>query len=134
MRESAEMRSNASRSEMSRTWSETRRSRGGFHVGSAARSALDVEQDCARALGAADTPATARMAIASCFRDRRLITGRPNLGASSRCRCPMKNRDVSLPLDASTERESDDIENSVNRLTRKRCRQVQIRQGRIRNS
>ena len=74
------------------------------------------------------------MAIVSCLRDRRVITGRSKLGASSRRRCPVKNRDVSLPLDASTERESNDIENSVNRLTRKRCCQVQIREGRICNS
>jgi hypothetical protein len=40
----------------------------------------------------------------------------------------VKYRHVSQPLDARTERKSDDIENSINRLTRKGCGQVKIRQ------
>jgi hypothetical protein len=128
MRASAEMRSSASRSEMSRTCRETRRSSGVFHAGSAARSSLDNEHDWARAGTATnDNPVTSRTIVRR-PPDRLQVTTRSGLGASPRRSCPVKNRDVSLSLDARTERKSDDIENSVNRLTRKRCGQVKIRQ------
>ena len=45
MRVSAEIRSSASRSEMSRTWSETRRSSGAFQAGTDASSSLDEEDE-----------------------------------------------------------------------------------------
>ena len=128
MRASAEMRSSASRIEMSRTWSETRRSRGGSQAGSDARSALDDEHDWARAGGATSVSAVTSNTIMRRARDRLPATKRSVLGATHRRCCPVKYRDVSLPLDAGTERKSDDIENSVNRLTRKRCGQVKIRQ------
>ena len=128
MRAFAETRSSASRSEMSRAWRDTRRSSGAFHAGSVARSALDSEHDWARAGDATNENAVTSRAIVRPPRDRPPVTRRPALGASPRRSCPVKNRDVSLPLDAGTERKSDDIENSVNRLTRKRCGQVKIRQ------
>ena len=128
MRASTDRRSSASRSEMSRTWSETRRSSGAFQVGSDARDALDEEHDWARAGGATSASAVTSNTIARGARDRLPVTRRSVLGTSSRRGCPVKYRHVSLPLDAGTERKSDDIENSVNRLTRKRCGQVKIRQ------
>ena len=128
MRASAERRSSASRSEMSRTWRETRRSSGESHAGSEARSALDNEHDWARAGDATNDNAVTSSTIVHRLLDRIPVTSRLALGASPRRSCPMKNRDVSLPLDAGTERKSDDIENSVNRLTRKGCGQVKIRQ------
>src|SRR6266849_11004879 len=128
MRASAETRSSASRSEMSRTWRETRRSSGALHAGSELTSALDNEHDWARAGDATnDNPVTSRTIVRR-PRDRPPVTKRSALGVSPRRSRPMKNRDVSLSLDAGTERKSDDIENSVNRLTRKRCGQVKIRQ------
>ena len=128
MRASAETRSSASRSEMSRTWSETRRSSGAFPAGSEARSSLDSEHDWARAGDAAIDNAVTSRTIVRRPRDRVPVTRRSALRASSRRSSPVKNRDVSLALDAGTERKGDDIENSVNRLTRKRCGQVKIRQ------
>lgn len=128
MRASAERRSSASRSEISRTWSVTRRSSGAFQIGSDARSALDEEHDWARAGDATSVSAVTSNTIVRRARDRLPATKRSALGPSSRRGCPVKYRDVSLPLDAGTERKGDDIENSVNRLTRKRCGQVKIRQ------
>src|ERR1700686_3659143 len=128
MRASADTRSSASRNEMSRTWSEARRSSGAFHDGSDARSALEKEHDCARADDVASDNAVTSMAIVRRPRDRLPVTRRSALRVGSRRTCPVKNRDVSLPPDAGTERKSDDIENSVNRLTRKRCGQGKIRQ------
>src|SRR2546426_6507310 len=125
----AATRSNASRSEMSRTWSETRRSSGEFHVSSAVRDSVVEAHDCASTVtGANETNAAARTAIAQLARDRQSVTMRWVLSPSPRRRCPVKNRDVSLSFDAGTERKSDDIENSVNWLTGKRCGQVKIRQ------
>ena len=124
----AERRSRASRSEMSRTWSETRRSSGAFQMGCVARSALDDEHDWARAGAAANASAATTSAIVGRPHNRLPVMRRLGLGVNPRRRCPVKNRDVSLPLDAGTERKSDDIENSVNWLTRKRCGQVKIRQ------
>ena len=53
IRATVEMRSNASRREMSRACSDTRRSRGELHVGRDAREVLDEEHDCAAIAGAA---------------------------------------------------------------------------------
>ena len=128
MRVSAEIRSSASRSEMSRTWSETRRSSGAFQAGNEARSVLADEHDWALAGDAARVSAAPNNTIARRARGRLPVTRRSVLGASPRRRCPVKYRDVSLPLDLGTERKGDDIENSINRLTRKRCGQVKIRQ------
>ena len=113
---------------MSRTCRETRRSSGAFHAGSEAKSALDNEHDWARAGDATNDDAVTSRTIVRRPRDRPPVMRRSALRASPRGSCPVKNRDVSLPLDAGTERKSDDIENSVNRLTRKRCGQVKIRQ------
>jgi len=111
IRAAVEMRSNASRSEMSRACSDTRRSRGELHVGRDDREVLDEEHDCAGIAGAV---------ISSAATNTMLRAG---------CRsCPIENRDVPLSLDSSTERESNDIEHSVNWLTGKRCGQVKIRQ------
>ena len=128
MRASAETRSSASRNEMSRTWRETRRSSGAFHAGREASSPLDSAHDWARPGDATNDNAVTSRTIVHRLRDRLPVTRRLALGASPRRSCPMKNRDVPLPLDAGTKRKSDDIENSVNRLTRKRCGQVKIRQ------
>lgn len=128
MRASAETRSSASRNEMSRTWRETRRSSGAFHAGSVARSAFESEHDWARTGDATNDNAVISRTTVLRARDRPPVTRRSALGARPRRSCLVKNRDVSLPLDAGTERKSDDIENSVNRLTRKRCGQVKIRQ------
>ena len=128
MRASAERRSSASRSEMSRTWRETRRSSGAFHAGSEARSALDNEHDWARAGDATNNSPVTSRTIVRRPPDRLPVTNRSALGVGPRRSRPMKNRDVSLPLDAGTERKSDDIKNSINRLTRKGCCQVKIRQ------
>ena len=86
-------------------------------------SELEEAGHCCAATGCADSAANAAAieAIATRERARRLIASGATLGASPRCRCPVENRDVSLSLDASTERKGDDIENAVNRLTRKRC-------------
>ena len=127
MRASTETRSRASRSEMSRTWSETRRSSGTDHEGCDAWNTLG-EHDWARAGDAPSASAAASDRTARGARDDRPVTMRSILGASPNRWRPVKNRDVSLPLNAGTERESDDIENSVNRLTGKRCGQVKIRQ------
>ena len=105
-----------------------RRSSGAFHAGSDASSALEGEHDWAREGDAASASAVTSNTTVRGAHDRLPVTGRSELGASSRRCCPVKYRDVSLALDACTERQSDDIENSVNRLTRKRRGQVKTRQ------
>src|SRR5258705_12884477 len=102
MRPSVEMRSRASRNEMSRACSETRRSNGGLHAGNEASIALDTH-DCACAFVApAVNAATSRMK--SSGRDRVVGTVRSTLGPGPRRHRPVKYRDVTLPLDAGTER------------------------------
>lgn len=100
IRASEEIRSRASRSEMSRAWSETLLSSGAFQVARDASRPLEVEQDCAFAAGGNISDAI-DSAIVIETRDagrsaRLLRTG-------SRRRSPVENGDVSLPLDASTE-------------------------------
>lgn len=112
---------------MSRAWSDTRRSSGGFQEGSDARISLDEEHVCATA-GEATKVSAVAITIARGTRDRIAFTAGPALAASSRRRCPVQYRDVSFPLDACSERKGDDIENSINRLTRKGRGQVKIRQ------
>jgi len=99
MRASDEIRSRASRSEISRAWSETVRSRGASQLGSDA-SNEELEQDCA--LAAAVMISDARnSAIVS---DPRAGTRSGRfLRTSSSSLSPVENGDVSLPLDAGTE-------------------------------
>lgn len=118
---------------MSRTCRETGRSSGALQVASDVRSALDVEHDCARTGDATNMAPAVSNTIGRRPRDRIAFTAWLVLEPSSRRRCPVEYSDVSLPLDARTERKGDDIEDSVNRLTRKRCGQVKIRERGIRH-
>ena len=94
---------------------------------------LDDAHDCAHAGDATGVRSATSNTIVRGAPDRLPVMRRSGLGASHRRRCPVKYRDASLSLDARAEREGDDIENSVNRLTGKGCSQVKIRQRRIRH-
>src|ERR1700694_5038589 len=124
----AESLSSASRREISRACKETRRSSGGFHVVSEATKSPDgAHSDCACALDQRNIGA----AINRIFVGRRLaelFTGRSRLTPIARSVRPIESSDVSLALDTRAEGKCDDVKNSINRLTRERCRQVQVRQ------
>ena len=98
MRASDEIRSRASRSEISRAWSETVRSRGASQLGDVSNE--ELEQDCA-------LPAAVRISDArnsAIVRHARAGTSSGRfLRTSSSSLSPVENGDVSLPLDAGTE-------------------------------
>ena len=123
-------RSSASRSEMSLACRDTRRSRGGPHVCNEARKSLDDEQTAwAPALDQSSKGAATSRIFVRVRATGVAGTRRSGLAADAGHTRPIESSDVSLPLDAGTERKCDDVENSINRLTRKRCGQVKIRQG-----
>jgi hypothetical protein len=76
IRASEEMRSSASRSEMSRAWSDTRRSSGAFHAGTDASSSLDEgdEEHVWATAGDATNVNAAANAIVRGTRDRIAFT------------------------------------------------------------
>src|SRR5690349_13975879 len=100
MPDSVEMRSSASRSEMSRTWSDTRRSRGGFQVGFDARTSELLVQVCALPMSGANTTAVASVKTKAKPRRRSTCL---LLGARDRLRGPVEDRDISLPFNAGTQ-------------------------------
>jgi hypothetical protein len=126
-------RSKASRREMSSACRDTRRSRGDVQSRAAPGFRVPDAHCCALAATAGSARRAAMMEAAASERAPLPTLERAKLRASSRRRCPVENRDVPLTVDARAERKGNDIENAVNRLTGKRCGQVQIRERGIRH-
>src|SRR4029079_7236713 len=126
----AERRSSASRSEMSLACRDTRRSRGGPHVCNEARKSLDDEQTAwAPALDESSSGAATSRIFVRVRAAGVACTRRSRLAADAGHTCPIQSGDVSLPLESGTERECDDVEDSITGLTGKRCRQDNIPQN-----
>ena len=115
MLDAVEIRSSASRSEISRTCSETIRSSGAVHLGGDDMSA-GVEHDCAPAI-AGDVDSAAPATANSEARPRR-ASSRRLLAASAGLRRALQNGDTTLSLDVCAECKSKDIEDAINRLAR----------------
>jgi hypothetical protein len=126
------MRSSASRSEMSRACSDTRRSSGGLHAGNDARKSREEEQtDCAAAFEHSRKIAATGRILVSVRAAGVECTRRSGLAADAGHARPIESSDVSLTLESGAERKCDDVEDAINWLTGKRRGQVKISERRI---